>query len=125
MPDEDVQVQAPIETPTSRPVTNDPVWHLLFDRLDAQDENIKAAVHNTVVIANEQERLRQHVNDEQEKFVKLLDTKVGEGEVLADLWNNFRASRPAQVVAAAVVTAMFPVVMYNWQALVESVRNVF
>lgn len=123
MPDE--QVQAPIETPKARPDITDPVWHLLFDRLDAQDENIKAAVHNTVVIANEQERLRQHVNDEQEKFVKLLEAKVGEGEVLADLWNNFKDSRPAQVVAAAVVTAMFPVVMYNWQALVESVRNVF
>ncbi len=123
MPEE--QVQAPIETPKSRPETRDPVWHLLFDRLDAQDENIKRAVDNTRVIAAEQDRLRQHVNDEQDKFTDLLGGKVDRGEVLVDLWDNFKVHRPAQLVALAVVTAMAPVVMYNWGALVESLRSVF
>jgi len=124
MPDE-IQVQAPVETPTQRPATPDPVWHLLFDRLDAQDENIKRAVDNTVVIAAEQDRLRKHVNDEQEKFTDLLAKKVDEGEVLVDLWNNFKRHRPAQLVVLALVTAMAPVVMFNWGALVENLRSVF
>lgn len=123
MPDE--QVQAPIEPPKSRPASADPVWHLLFDRLDAQDENIKRAVENTVAVAAKQDALKAHVNDEQERLAGLLQGKVDRGEVLVDLWNNFKAHRPAQLVALAIVTAMAPVVMYNWGALVESLRSVF
>ena len=121
----DGQVQAPIETPQVKPATTEPVWHLLFDRLDAQDENIKRAVDNTVVIATEQERLRLHVNHEQEEYTRLLRSKVDKGSVLVDLWDNFKTHRPAQLVTLAIVTAMAPVVVYNWGALVENLRSVF
>ena len=124
MPDE-TQVQAPQETPTARPVTPDPVWHLLFDRLDAQDENIKRGVENTVVIAKEQERLREHVNDEQGKLVVLIEKKVEKGQSLNDAFNELRHNRHAQALLAAVVVAMAPVVIANWTALVESVRALF
>lgn len=124
MPDE-TQVQAPQETPKVRPATPDPVWHLLFDRLDAQDENIKRAVDNTVVIAAEQERLRSHVNDEQEKLVILIAKKAEKGQTLNDAFNELRHNRHAQALLAGVVVAMAPVVIANWTALVESVRALF
>lgn len=119
------QVKAPVETPRERPVTTDPVWHLLFDRLDAQDENIKLIGDNTVVIASEQDRLKQHVNEERDDIIALIETKVGEGEVLQDLWNNFKKNRPAQAVVAAVVTAMTPVIAFNWGAFLESIKAAF
>jgi len=97
----------------------------LFDRLGQQDENLKRAVDNTVIIAGEQAQLRAHVNDEQEKLTKLLLSKVGRGEVLSDLWQNFKIHRPAQVIVLAVVTAMIPVIANNWGALVDSLRSAF
>jgi len=97
----------------------------LFDRLGQQDENLKRAVDNTVIIAGEQAQLRAHVNDEQEKLTKLLLSKVGRGEVLSDLWQNFKTHRPAQVIVLAVVTVMIPVIANNWAALVDSLRSAF
>jgi len=125
MPDETPQVQAPVESQNTSPATIDPLWHLLFDRLGQQDENLKRAVDNTVIIAGEQAQLRAHVNDEQEKLTKLLLSKVGRGEVLSDLWQNFKIHRPAQVIVLAVVTAMIPVIANNWGALVDSLRSAF
>ena len=125
MPDETPQVQAPVESQNTSPATIDPLWHLLFDRLGQQDENLKRAVDNTVIIAGEQAQLRAHVNDEQEKLTKLLLSKVGRGEVLSDLWQNFKIHRPAQVIVLAVVTVMIPVIANNWAALVDSLRSAF
>ena len=105
--------QAPtIEPPQRpRPETNDPAWRLLFDRLDAQDRDVH--------------ELKTHVNDDVEAMRADLATKVGHGEVLTDLWAQFRVSRSAQAVVAATVVAMTPVVIANWTALVESVRALF
>jgi len=125
---EEKEVQAAVDTPRSRPTTHsviDPVWELLFDRFDAQDDNIKRAVDNTVVIAGEQRKLRKHVNEEQDDYRKLLDKKVDAEALFPTIIHQALHRRTVQVVIIGLLFAIAPVVVDHWNIFIDRFQSIF
>jgi len=108
MPDEQVQA----------PHAEDALWRLLFDRLDRHEEHMDEVQEDIRV-------LKEHVNEEQEKFTQLLATTVRKGEVLKDIGENVKSNRMSQLIISGVVVSMAPVVGANWSTLIESIKGAF